>query len=171
MSTVESWRQLLSRLRNSDINTKLNEVNVFFNDNIEYSTDSILWNSKDYWATPVETLLKGAGDCDDFSIAKYYSLTRVGVDARRLFMLYSKHIPTNQPHMLLMYDDVIMDNINKNILKLSDRSDLLPIYSFNEFGMLLEKDNKKIPIPKVELRLWNEVLLKLKDVDKQLSIE
>lgn len=52
----------------------------------------------------------------------------------------------NQAHMVLAYfatpdaDPLILDNIKPMILPASDRSDLLPVYSFNGSSLWLAKE-------------------------------
>lgn len=41
-----------------------------------YAQDMTLWGQKDYWAASEETLQRFKGDCEDISIAKYFSLLR-----------------------------------------------------------------------------------------------
>lgn len=63
-------------------------MNDFFNRQIKFAEDAAIWSQPDYWATPLETLGLGAGDCEDFSIAKYYSLKEVGVAPDKLRLIY-----------------------------------------------------------------------------------
>lgn len=43
---------------------RLQVVNRFFNQQLRYVEDIDLWHEVDYWATPVQALIKGAGDCE-----------------------------------------------------------------------------------------------------------
>jgi len=58
---------------------KLEIVNHFFNSRIRYASDIEVWGVKDYWATPLEFLCRNAGDCEDFAIAKFFTLKEIGV--------------------------------------------------------------------------------------------
>ena len=44
-----------------------------------FEDDDQHWHQADYWATPIETLASNGGDCEDFSIAKYFTLRELGV--------------------------------------------------------------------------------------------
>ena len=44
----------------------------------DFADDTEIWGEPDYWATVLETLGRGAGDCEDFSIAKYVTLKAMG---------------------------------------------------------------------------------------------
>ena len=60
------------------IDEKLYSINRFFN-RFDFVDDLVHWNEKDYWATPIEFISTGAGDCEDYTIAKYFSLIELGV--------------------------------------------------------------------------------------------
>ena len=123
---------------------KITNANDFFNQ-VKWISDQEHWGKEDYWATPVETLVTNGGDCEDFSIAKYFTLNSTGVDSDKLRITYVKALDYNQAHMVLAYyptpdaEPLILDNINKTILPASQRKDLLPIYSFNGEGLWLAK--------------------------------
>ena len=75
-----AWRELIAQgqRENWSEQRKLTEVNRFFN-RLRFIDDYLLWGMKDYWAVPLEFLGAAAGDCEDYSIAKYFSLLELGV--------------------------------------------------------------------------------------------
>lgn len=144
----QAWREFLlgPGSAGSDVD-KLRRVNEFFNRNIRFAEDSANWNQNDYWATPLETLGKGLGDCEDYVIAKYYSLVLVGVAPEKLRLVYvqartgSGGASPNQAHMVLAYyadpDDepLVLDNLVGDVRLASRRPDLSPVFSFNAKGI------------------------------------
>ncbi|KXJ45272.1 MAG: sulfate adenylyltransferase [Cycloclasticus sp. Phe_18] len=142
---VLSWQALIKLTRNLSEQEKLKRVNDFFNQHIEFVDDDYLWGVTDYWATPLEVLAKGAGDCEDYSIAKYFTLKELGVPESKMRITYVKAIELNQAHMVLTYFErpgvvpVVLDNLNPVIKLASKRQDLLPVYSFNGSGLWLAK--------------------------------
>jgi predicted transglutaminase-like cysteine proteinase len=145
---LTNWRSLVSNPRNRALSDrqKLELVNDFMN-LTPFKSDAEHWGKVDYWASPVEFLSTNGGDCEDFSIAKYFTLRALGVPDDRLQITYVKELRIyNQAHMVLAYfetpdaEPVILDNINKTILPASARSDLLPVYSFNGSGLWLAKE-------------------------------
>ncbi|MDV5861875.1 transglutaminase-like cysteine peptidase [Pseudomonas mendocina] len=126
---------------------KLNEVNRFFNRKVRFVDDIQLWRENDYWATPVEMLIKGAGDCEDYSIAKYFTLRRLGIPGEKLRITYVKALNYNQAHMVLTYyaspsaEPLVLDNLINDIRPASQRKDLLPVYAFNAEGLYLPGSN------------------------------
>ncbi|ENU5816738.1 transglutaminase-like cysteine peptidase, partial [Vibrio fluvialis] len=141
---VATWRSEMARYRSLPEREQLTEVNRFFNQ-LYFVNDDVLWGKTDYWATPLEFLGSNAGDCEDFTIAKYFSLLELGVSDKKLRLVYVKAIELNQFHMVLAYYDtpsaqpLILDNINPQIKPASQRRDLLPIYSFNGQHLWLMK--------------------------------
>jgi predicted transglutaminase-like cysteine proteinase len=125
---------------------RLTLINTFFNKNIRFGTDPEVWEQEDYWATPLETLGRGAGDCEDFVIAKYFSLLALGVPETKLRFVYVRALLQQgqtlrvEPHMVLAYykspgaDPLVLDNLASIIAIASQRSDLTPVYSFNKEG-------------------------------------
>lgn len=144
---VYEWRDLLNTLAGqislADAQS-IKAANDYFNQ-VEWLWDIDHWGQEDYWATPIETLATNGGDCEDYSIGKYFSLTSLGMQTAKLRITYVKALNYNLPHMVLAYyptpssEPLILDNINKTILPASQRQDLLPIYSFNGDGLWLAK--------------------------------
>lgn len=160
---VTTWRMELSSYRKYSERKKLEKVNQFFNQ-LNFVNDNILWGKNDYWATPLEFLGSNAGDCEDFTIAKYFSLLELGVSDKKLRLVYVKALTLNQFHMVLAYyatpssEPVILDNIEPVIKKSSARKDLLPIYSFNGKNLWLMKSrNGQLAGKSSRLSLWNDL--------------
>lgn len=150
--------------------SKLTLVNDFFND-ARFASDLEIWGSKDYWATPLEFIGRDAGDCEDFSIAKYFALKLMGVDTSKLRITYVKALRLNQAHMVLAYyptpssDPLILDNLNRHIHPAKERQDLLPIYSFNADSLWLSRSRNeelKVGHP-TQLKLWTDLQRRMKE--------
>lgn len=160
-----NWANLINANAGLTDQEKLRKVNDFFNQNTAFIDDSILWNASDYWATPIEFLLKGAGDCEDYSIAKYFTLVEMGVDESKLRITYVKALELNQAHMVLTYYEspqvtpLILDNLVPLIQSAAQRHDLLPIYSFNGTSLWLTKNTAAgSPVGSSDsLSLWQDL--------------
>ena len=161
---VRKWQELIHISANLNDQQKLERVNNFFN-GARFVNDIDQWQKKDYWATPLEFLAEDAGDCEDFSIAKYFTLKEMGMDSGKLRITYVKALELNQAHMVLAYYStpssipVILDNINKRIKPANERSDLVPVYSFNADDLWLARSrNEQLRVGKPEqLSLWNDL--------------
>ena len=165
--------RLLLELADRDTYRQLTEVNRFFNQ-FEYSEDIDHWGTQDYWATPHEFLGTQKGDCEDFVIAKYFALRKLGVPDDRLYLTYVKALKRNIAHMVLSYFEtpssipLILDNYNPVILKADRRMDLLPIYSFNAKSLFLTNASaglgKSLPTNKIKNSKWQNLLA---DIQKE----
>ena len=142
---VRNWQELLLNLPDKDVVDQLYEVNRFFN-RLEFIDDLTHWNKNDYWATPVEFLATNGGDCEDFTIAKYFSLRALGVPTEKLRLMYVKALRYDMAHMVLAYYEtplsipLVLDNLNPDILPADKRRDLKPVYSFNGDGLWIAKE-------------------------------
>ncbi len=148
LSRYLSYNTMLEQAEHLNLNNKLNLVNEFFN-SVTYESDIKTWKQDDYWATPLEFLGRNKGDSEDFVIAKYFALITLNIDPKKLYFTYVNSTEFKQPHMVLSYfetpqsDPLIIDNLNPEILKASQRSDLTPVYNFNANTLhTLSKSNK-----------------------------
>ena len=143
----------------------LNRVNAFFNQ-VPYISDIRHWGVEDYWATPVEMLSSFGGDCEDYSVAKYLTLKDVGVPIERLRITYVRALRLNEAHMVLAYyrtpeaEPLILDNLTKDVLPASQRTDLEPVYSFNDDDLWLPNGLARKG-GSSQVRSWKEMLEKL----------
>ncbi len=142
---LQSLKKLVESNQALSENDKIKIVNDFFN-RVPYYTDLQHWKVKDYWATPFEKLTTYGGDCEDYSIAKYFTLRELGVPDDRLRIMYVKAINWGEAHMVLTYFPkprtipLVLDNLNPRILPANQRKDLIPVYSFNGDGLWLAKE-------------------------------
>ncbi len=164
LDRMQAWQALLKTEKKTSINVKLEQVNRFFNQ-ANFVSDLKHWGKKDYWATPVELLATNGGDCEDYSIAKYYTLRELGVPDDKMRITYVKALTLNQAHMVLAYyehpedEPLILDNLINTIKPASQRTDLYPVYSFNADGLWLSKqagNGKRIGQSK-KLSRWVEL--------------
>ncbi|MDJ0833384.1 MAG: transglutaminase-like cysteine peptidase [Gammaproteobacteria bacterium] len=145
LQRIANWQNLMQTQAQLDDREKLELVNRFFNQR-RFISDDQNWNHADYWATPLEFLAKDAGDCEDYSIAKFFTLKAMGVDENKLRITYVKAKELNQAHMVLTYTDkagevpLVLDNLIGKIKPASQREDLRPIYSFNGDGLWLARE-------------------------------
>lgn len=143
-------KKKINEVKNQSDFKKLQTVNNFFN-KVKYTSDSVVWNKKDYWATPYEFLAKDKGDSEDFVFAKYFTLVNeLDIDQNKFFFTYVKSIKKKVSYMVLTYYEtkksipIILDSVNYKALPASKRQDILPIYSFSarSVGLTNGKNNK-----------------------------
>lgn len=162
--------QLIGEAAAQDEESRLKSVNAFFNRQILYRDDREVWGVVDYWASPLETLGKGQGDCEDFAIGKYFSLLAAGVPSVKMRLVYVRAQigAIIQAHMVLAYypepdaEPLILDNLLTDIRPASRRPDLIPVFSFNAEGLWQGVAGASAGDPSARLSRWREVLVKAK---------
>jgi predicted transglutaminase-like cysteine proteinase len=132
-------KKLLTNLQNASEIKKLNTVNTWIN-YIRYASDKQVYGVSDYWATLYEFVGKNKGDCEDYTIAKYYILKALGIDPHKMkfaYVIYKNRRGKKISHMVLAYlkvprpktkDDIlILGNNNRLVLPVSKRPDLVKL--------------------------------------------
>ena len=165
---LTDWVELIRNDQSTIDMEKLVKVNDFFN-KLDFVDDSLHWGQEDYWATPIEFLASDGGDCEDFSLAKYFTLKAMGVNERRLNLTYVKALSLDQAHMVLTYFEVpgeeplVLDNLIGDIKPATQRTDLLPVYSFNGTGLWIAKMRGRGELVGKSDRLgrWKELLTRM----------
>ena len=144
---LKDWLQMVNSAKPLGEEAKLKRVNDFINRNIGFENDISIWQQSDFWATPLEMIGQGRGDCEDFAIIKYVSLRMAGVTDSKLRLIYVKAQlktptgPMQQAHMVLAYyatpnaEPQVLDNLDATIRPASKRTDLQPVFSFNSEGI------------------------------------
>ncbi|HEY7775574.1 MAG TPA: transglutaminase-like cysteine peptidase [Kineobactrum sp.] len=173
-ATVARWRALIDDIGALTDEQKLEHVNTFFNRLVRWRQDSEIWQQEDYWATPLETMARQEGDCEDFAIAKYMTLLLAGVDVHKMRITYVKaqvggpYSTVTQAHMVLAYygassaDPLILDNMVAEIHPASRREDLKPVFGFNSQGLWVgTAATPALSDPGARLSRWRNILQRM----------
>jgi predicted transglutaminase-like cysteine proteinase len=131
---VARWRQMLAEAQAKNDMQKLKTVNRFFNQ-WPYRLDREVYDAADHWATP-EEFMAHSGDCEDFGIAKYFTLRQLGLAASQLRLVVVRDRIRGIGHAVLAVylDDTvyILDNLTDQVLPHTRYRHYLPQYSVNE---------------------------------------
>lgn len=164
---VGAWKRMVEESRDLPDTDKLGKVNTFFNRRLVYDTDQNIWQQEDYWATPLESMGRGTGDCEDYAIAKYITLQIMGVGNERLRLIYVRAKSggaTAVAHMVLGYfaqpadEPLVLDNMISSVRPASQRTDLVPVFSFNSDGLWAAGAASSSADPTARLSRWRDVL-------------
>ena len=171
LARLQAWLAMLQGQQGQPVAAQLRAVNQFWNRQVLASDDIKIWRESDYWATPMESLGIGAGDCEDFVIGKYFSLIQLGVPARTLRLIYvrarmggvgSTH---SVAHMVLGFYEQpqavpqLLDNLIDNLLKASERSDLTPVFSFDAENIYV---NDARSASSERINRWQDLLVRMR---------
>ena len=154
---LQDWQALIAQSMHLSDAEKLQAVNAFFNRHIRYGEDTEVWGQVDYWASPRETLELGAGDCEDFALAKYFTLRLLGIPEQHLRLVYSTLISTQQAHMVLGYwaDDgeglALLDNLHSEVLPTAQRPDLQMQFAFDTGHLYRFEQNRLVAVGDAQL--------------------
>ncbi|WP_176244911.1 transglutaminase-like cysteine peptidase [Oceanibacterium hippocampi] len=132
----ERWQALIRDVAGKPRLRQLEAVNDFMN-RYRYILDPINWGVKDYWASPDE-FFRRFGDCEDYAIAKYFSLRAIGVPADDLRIVVLQDLNLGIPHAVLTVREgdkiYVLDNQISMVVEAGRIRHYRPIYSVNENG-------------------------------------
>lgn len=130
-----SWQKIIKQSQGLAAMDQLVAVNKYFN-RWPYRLDIDVYGVSDYWATPGE-FLKLSGDCEDYSITKYYALRKLGFSIDDLRIVLLKDNIRNIAHAVLAVklndESYILDNMSDLVLPHIKYEHYIPQYSVNEF--------------------------------------
>jgi|GEM_PF-5831425 len=148
LARLTQWESLINTNQDASELEKVKAVSAFFKKHIRETADKNERQGFDYWQSPIESLVRGKGDCDDFAIAHYVSLRLLGIPASQLRIALVDH-PSIGGHGVLFYypsgdenpwvlDNYSSDRLGQDFgrlqrLSVRERIDgITPLYSFNE---------------------------------------
>jgi predicted transglutaminase-like cysteine proteinase len=138
---LQKWKHYLGEIQHFSPLEKLREVNRFANQ-APYITDQVNYGVPDYWATPAQFLVKD-GDCEDYAIAKYYSLLTLGFPADRMRLVVLNDLNLRVAHaVLVVYLDGaawMLDNQIREVVQTDVVRHYRAIYSLNESAWWLHR--------------------------------
>lgn len=171
---VAQWRMLVDDIADLPVSERLQRVNRFFNRQVRWRQDIDIWGQNDYWATPLETMGRREGDCEDFSVSKYMTLVLAGVPVEQLRITYVKaqmggpSSNISQAHMVLAWyetpgaEPLILDNLISEIRPASRREDLKPVFGFNTQGLWVGSATQAATRdPGARLSRWRDLLQRM----------
>lgn len=160
-------------------NEIVTKVNEYVNGSIKYKSDKVNYGKDDHYASPIETIQRKAGDCEDYAMLKYNILVQeFHMDPNKFSFMYGYAGKNKEPHMVLSYkengQDYILDNRENRIVKLDKKDDFKKLFEVDDnklkMGnkvMELEKDSKYIKLS--ELSLPKNLSTKVNEQDVQVA--
>ncbi|MFY4760020.1 transglutaminase-like cysteine peptidase [Aliarcobacter butzleri] len=174
LKRLAKYEEVRNKARNLDVNKKLTQINLFINGSLA-EFDNASMGIDDYWMTPKEFFIKGHGDCEDYVIAKYFTLLELGVKKENLYPAIVKVEGSTSLHLVLLYVEdknkspLVLDNLSFKILPFSKRTDLTPIAAFNEidsYTLTREKFLQKANVDWGKENKWEKLLNRVYKLDE-----
>ncbi len=168
LKRLNKWETLINRHQNDADFEKLKVVVDFFKDQINVARDWGKTKGNDYWQSPIETLVRGKGDCDDFAMAHYVSLRLLGIPAEQLRIGIVQHPYLGGHGVVFFYppnerDPWVLDSMASDrlgagmgkVFRLSVRmkfDEMKPLWGINEKVMTEFQENLNEAILPVDPR-------------------
>jgi predicted transglutaminase-like cysteine proteinase len=130
---TRAWLRALARLEGQPLDRQVEAVNAIVNAG-RWVSDEDNYGSSDLWATPGQFLARG-GDCEDYAVAKFFSLARLGVAPERMRILVVHDAGRDLVHAVLALATergmLVLDNLNPEVLPFERVPHYRPLYSVN----------------------------------------
>ena len=131
-----TWKELKAKAQGQPFRQMLDVVNRFWNA-WPYRLDTEVWGQEDFWASPAEFLAR-SGDCEDYCIAKYFTLRELGVPADDMRIVVVRESIRGIAHAVLaVYEGPqvhILDNLSEHVRPMRRVRNYHPVLSVNENG-------------------------------------
>jgi len=159
---LKDYERFLNSIKDKSRETKIQMVNFYINQ-IVSKYDANNYNADEYWATPFEFFSNIGGDCEDYVIAKMYTLKKLGISSKDMYMNVVKERFIGGDHMVLnLHVDkkspqIVLDNLSTKVLSIDKRVDLKSVFMFNKYGFYILENFKDLKqIKKINLLAYKD---------------
>ncbi len=157
---------LVSSIADESLFHKCCDVHELWN-GCPYVTDLRNYGVVDYWATPMQ-LSENGGDCEDYAIAKYYTLAAAGVPVEQMYIVAVRR--ENESHMVLAVVDsgstTILDNLRSDPVDVEFCGELSPVYAINHTGLFSVDGEWNFALLRADtsnVSLWQDLLKRIEE--------
>jgi predicted transglutaminase-like cysteine proteinase len=132
---------------------RLGEINRAINLAIRPMSDLAQYGQIDVWSSPLATLTTGAGDCEDYAIAKFAALRQAGISPDDLRIVIMRDTIRGEDHAVaaVRLDGhwLTLDNGRMAMVEDADVRNYRPIFLIDQYGV---KRYQEAPMPVLEVR-------------------
>ncbi len=118
---------------------RLGEINRAINLSIRASSDLAVYGEMDVWSSPLATFAHGAGDCEDYAIAKFVALRQAGVRPEDLRIIIMRDIFHGDDHAVtaarLDGHWLMLDNRRMAMVEDASIRNYRPLFAMDETGL------------------------------------
>ncbi len=134
LCNLKPWYSFLESIRGLPKRQQLERVNQYANRQ-PYIQDIDNYGKADYWAV-VKEFLSRSGDCEDYSLTKFFSLRLLGFsnDELRIVVLQDTNLRIGHAVLAVKYggDELILDNQSRQVISHRNIKHYTPLYTVNE---------------------------------------
>jgi len=139
---------IVDSARARDGRARLGEINRAINLAIKPVSDLAQYGAIDVWSSPLATFAKGAGDCEDYAIAKFVALRLAGIPAEDVKLLILHDTLRNEDHAVVAarLDGgwLTLDNRRMAMVEDARLKNVLPTFLIDRDGVKRYED---MPLP------------------------
>jgi predicted transglutaminase-like cysteine proteinase len=123
---------------------RLGEINRAINLAIRPMSDLAQHGEIDVWSSPLVTFTSGAGDCEDYAIAKFVALQMAGISPDDLRIVVMRETIRGEDHAVAMarLDDrwLTLDNRRMVLVEDADVRNYRPLFVIDQHGVMRYED-------------------------------
>jgi predicted transglutaminase-like cysteine proteinase len=123
---------------------RLGEINRAINLAIRSMSDLAQYGQIDVWSSPLATFTTGAGDCEDYAIAKFVALRMAGISSDDLRIVVIRDTIGGEDHAVAMarLDDhwLTLDNRRMVMVEDADLRNYRPLFVIDDRGVMRYDD-------------------------------
>jgi len=135
---------IVDKARARDGRARLGEINRAINLAIRPMSDMAQHGQIDVWSSPLDTFTTGAGDCEDYAIAKFVALRLAGVSPDDLRIVVMRDTIRGEDHAVAMarLDDhwLTLDNRRMAMIEDADLRNYRPLFVIDAHSVMRYDD-------------------------------
>jgi predicted transglutaminase-like cysteine proteinase len=136
---------IVDAARSRDGRARLGEINRAINLAIRPISDLAQHGQTDVWTSPLATLARGGGDCEDYAIAKYVALRRAGLAPEDLRIVVLRDTIHGEDHAVaaarLDGRWLTLDNRRMAMVEDADVRNVRPTFVIGDHGVMRYEDS------------------------------
>jgi predicted transglutaminase-like cysteine proteinase len=126
--------------RARDGRARLGEINRAINLAIRPMSDLAQYGEEDVWSSPLVTFAHGAGDCEDYAIAKFVALRQAGISPDDLRIVVMRDTIHGEDHAVaaarLDGHWLTLDNRRMAMIEDADVRNYRPLFVIDQHGVM-----------------------------------
>ena len=138
-ATARGLLQIIEQGRKRQGRARIGVINRAINLSIRPVRDLAQHGLDDVWSSPLATLAAGAGDCEDYAIAKYVALHEAGIstDDLRLVIVYDVKYRLDHAVVAVRFDGewLLLDNRHLVLLSAGEAPNYHPLFVLDRQGV------------------------------------
>jgi predicted transglutaminase-like cysteine proteinase len=131
---------IIDESRSNEGRARLGQINRAVNLAIHPMSDLAQYGEIDVWSSPLETVARGFGDCEDYAITKFVALRLAGVAAKDLRIVVMHDVLQNEDHAVaaarLDGHWLMLDNRRMAMIEDADVRNYTPLFVIDDTAVM-----------------------------------